>query len=171
MYKCEIVSFENEMIGTELLSWYTRRMQSFLPVESINVWIETQTISFHHFVSADIRTMGPLLVVIDWNNGVSRWVPTESDLNRLNYRLQSQNWGDNNMDQTNWQWTMSSGTFGEQVEIDWTRGRKERRQENNGSMSRGTPKIGGTVPNWDFGRRRSTFRRITPTANSARWLG
>ena len=36
---------------------------------------------------------------------------------------------------------MSSGTFGEQVEIDWTKGRKERRQENNGSMSRGSPRL------------------------------
>ena len=31
-------------------------------------------------------------------------------------------------------------------------GTNGRRQENNGNMSRGTPKIVGSVPNWDFGK-------------------
>ena len=38
-------------------------------------------------------------------------------------------------------------------------GTNGRRQENNGNMSRGTPKIVGSVPNWDFGKREERIPR------------
>ena len=96
-----------------------------------------------------MRTMGGLLVAIDWNNGDGRrqnpiligWIIIAQTEETLTITWIKQT--------DNGQWAL--GLLGSISD----KGTKERRQENNGNMSRGSVEIGRTVPNRDFVRRRS----------------